>query len=126
MDDNIAYCGVDCSQCPSFQATMKKDDIALESIARRWPPSWGRITARDAECEGCFGPRLSKYCRENCAIRPCASGKNIKNCAFCNEYKCHKLAELTKKFPKLAERLEAIRVSLKQQEPEPIRKETRI
>jgi len=46
MDEIIAYCGFDCSQCPSFQATIKNDTAALESIARKWPSNSIRITAK--------------------------------------------------------------------------------
>ncbi len=104
----IAYCGLDCSQCPSYQATKKNDIAALKSIAKKWPPNLAEITVNDVVCEGCFGPRVSKCCLEYCAIRRCAIGKTVKNCAYCNEYKCQNLAELMKKIPTIAEKLDAI------------------
>jgi len=112
MSEIIAYCGFDCSQCPSYQATVNSDRVALENLARKWPSKDAKVTANDVTCEGCFGKRVSKYCLELCAIRPCAIAKKVKNCAYCNEYKCQKLATLLQKAPKIAERMEAIRRDL--------------
>jgi len=112
MSEIIAYCGLDCSQCPSFQATIKNDTVALESLAKRWPSKGTRITVKDVTCEGCWGKRLSKYCLELCAIRPCAIAKKVKNCAYCDEYKCQKLTDLLQKAPKVAEKLETFRRNL--------------
>jgi hypothetical protein len=51
------------------------------------------------------------YC-SICEARKCASEKNLKNCAYCDDYPCSKLNEFFKMAPEAKTNLEEIRKSL--------------
>ncbi len=95
MDNIIAYCGIDCSKCEAYSATQANDRIALESIAEKWRKQFHAegITAESVMCDGCTRDgKKSGYCNDMCAIRKCAAGKAVPNCAHCSEYEsCNEL-----------------------------------
>lgn len=112
MSEIIAFCGLDCSKCAAFLATQKNDRAELERVAEKWSEGDTKLTAEDVTCDGCFGERVSKYARSGCAIRTCGLDKKVKNCAYCGEYKCEKIAKFLQNAPKAVETLDAIRKSL--------------
>jgi len=112
MDEIIAFCGLDCGKCSAFLATQKNDRAELERVAEKWSEGDTKLTAEDVTCDGCLGERVSKYARSGCAIRACGMNKKVKNCAYCGEYKCEKIAKFLQNAPKAAEKLDAIRKSL--------------
>lgn len=59
----IAYCGIDCSQCPQYQNSCP---------------------------EGCLGITGVDYCGQ-CEVRKCSIEHQSVNCGFCGEYPCQKL-----------------------------------
>jgi protease I len=67
MDVYVAYCGYDgCPKCPNYGKT----------------------------CDGCLtddGP-LAQYAI-NCAVRNCTVGRDVANCAHCEEYACDTLKD---------------------------------
>ena len=111
MNEIIAYCGLDCGKCEAFLATQKNDRAELERVAQKWSEGNTKLTVEDVTCDGCFGKRVSKYARSGCAIRACGIDKKIKNCAYCGEYKCEKIAKFLQNTPKAAEKLDTIRKS---------------
>jgi len=111
MNEIIAYCGLDCGKCEAFLATQKNDRAELERVAQKWSEGGAKLTAEDVTCDGCFGKRLSKYARSGCAIRACGIDKKVKNCAYCGEYQCEKIAKFLQNAPKAAEKLDSIRKS---------------
>jgi len=115
MDEIIAYCGLDCVKCEAFLATQKNDRAELERVAQKWSEgdthTHPKLTAEDVTCDGCFGKRISKYARSYCAIRACGIDKKVKNCAYCDEYKCEKIAKFLQNTPTAAEKLDTIRRS---------------
>jgi hypothetical protein len=111
MNEIMAYCGLDCAKCEAFLATQKNDRAELERVAQKWSEGGAKLTAEDVTCDGCFGKRLSKYARSNCAIRACGIDKKVKNCAYCGEYKCEKIAKFLENAPKAAKNLDTIRKS---------------
>ncbi|MBN1875577.1 MAG: DUF3795 domain-containing protein, partial [Anaerolineae bacterium] len=36
MDKIIAYCGLNCAECPAYLATQANDMEALEHVAEEW------------------------------------------------------------------------------------------
>jgi hypothetical protein len=96
----IAYCGLDCSNCPIRLATgvtdRKKQEQMRQDIARQIEELYGmKCRSEDiVDCDGCSVPdgRLFSACRQ-CAIRKCALEKGLENCAHCSEYACEKLKE---------------------------------
>ncbi len=93
MSKMIAFCGLNCSQCPSFLATRNNDDAARKKTAAMYAEKFGfNIKPEDINCDGCLsnsGKRLS-YC-STCDIRKCGLEKGVENCAFCTDQPCEKL-----------------------------------
>jgi hypothetical protein len=95
MEEMIAVCGLICSECPAFMATRENDDTARAMIAASWSAGKEKLRAADIDCNGCLsaeGP-LFKFC-ETCEVRKCGLEKNVRNCAYCDEYSCAKLDKL--------------------------------
>jgi hypothetical protein len=115
VNEIIAYCGLDCAKCEAFLATQKNDRAELERVAQKWSEGDGhthpKLTAEDVTCDGCFGKRISKYARSYCAIRACGIDKKVKNCAYCDDYQCEKIAKFLQNTPTAAEKLDTIRRS---------------
>jgi hypothetical protein len=107
----IAYCGINCSECPAYIATQKNDNEARKKVAEEWQKAFNpNIKPEDINCDGCTSnsARLFNYCKE-CKIRLCGIEKKVENCAYCNEYTCEKLAKFFEMAPKVKETLDNIR-----------------
>ena len=115
MEQVIAYCGLTCSDCPTFKATKANDNAERKRVAELWTKEYGRpFKPEDINCMGCVsrtGPVFS-YCNI-CEIRKCGQGKNVKNCAYCVEYKCEKLSKLHEQASKAKETLDKTRKTIK-------------
>ncbi len=91
MDASLAFCGLDCSQCPSYLGTVSGDTRLLEETAARWgaysdPPEKYSLT--DVICLGCRNADdtfLFSRCRR-CEIRSCAVERGIPICAACSHF----------------------------------------
>jgi hypothetical protein len=70
-----AFCGLYCGGCPLYQMSINAPDSS------------------QIKCLGCKSSRLADHCAQ-CAIRPCATGKNLSSCGQCSQFPCEK----TKKF----------------------------
>ena len=113
MSRMIAYCGLVCSDCPAFVATVEDDDDKRREVAELWSNEFGgAFKAEDINCDGCLsrGPRVFGYCMK-CEIRKCGQEKDVENCAYCDEYACEKLAGFLSQVPHAKERLEQVRAS---------------
>lgn len=111
MEEIVAYCGIVCSECPTYQATQKNDNKARAKIAEEWSKQFKMtLKPEDINCDGCLGisNRHIGYCSV-CEIRTCGTDKKILNCAYCVEYPCKKLADFQAKAPQTKTKLEAIR-----------------
>lgn len=112
--ESIAFCGLDCSKCPAFLATLHGDLKALEKVAERWSKESGRaISTDDIRCDGCKKPdgRMNAFCAV-CRIRACASQKGHPDCAHCDEYPCGPLVEFPHFESERKANLERIRKDL--------------
>jgi len=107
----IAYCGLDCAQCPAYIATQKNDKEGLAKTAAQWSKQF-KVTVKPEGviCDGCTSPsnRKISHCAI-CEIRTCCVGKGKENCAFCTEYICEKLEKFFKEAPQAKENLEKIK-----------------
>jgi len=107
----IAYCGLQCSDCPAYIATQKNDDALRAETAKKWSEMFkSDIKAADINCDGCptGSQRLFSYCA-TCEIRKCARGKKLATCASCPEYSCQKLDEFLAQAPEARKVLEKLR-----------------
>ena len=93
MQEMIAYCGLVCSDCPTYLATQKDDDVAREKTAAFLFEKYGlKLKPEEINCDGCLssGARLIGYCNI-CEIRKCAIAKSIENCSVCDDQPCDNL-----------------------------------
>ncbi len=96
MDKMIAFCGLTCTECPAFIATQKDVDKEREKVAKAWSKEFKcEIKPEDINCDECLtekGGRVFNYCK-TCEIRKCGQEKEVKNCAYCDDYACEKLTK---------------------------------
>lgn len=114
MDKMIAFCGLTCTECPAFIATQKDDDKEREKVAKVWSKEYKcDMKPEDINCDGCLveSNRLFSHCKV-CEIRKCGQEKEVKNCAYCDDYACEILNEVLNDVPKAKIALEEIRKNL--------------
>lgn len=114
MERIVAYCGITCSDCPTFNATQKDDDTKRKRVAELWTKQYGHtFKMEDINCDGCLsrGTRVFNYCTL-CEIRKCGRERNVRNCAYCDDYKCEKLSKLHEQAPKAKETLDTARINV--------------
>lgn len=115
MEPMIAYCGLTCTECPSYLATQANDEAAKERIAAEWRQAFNApdIDAASVTCDGCKATsgRLCSYC-SMCEIRACAMGRGLANCAYCADYACEKLTNFFPPDAPARATLDAIRRAL--------------
>ncbi len=101
MTKMIAYCGLNCAECPAFIATQKDDDNKRKKVALEWQKRFNiNIKPQEINCDGCTSQsiRLINFCQRN-KIRLCAIENQVQNCAYCPAYACEKLIEFFKWVP---------------------------
>ena len=111
----IAYCGITCTECPAYIATQKNDDAMRADTAKKWSEMFNaNLKPEDINCDGCISnsERLFSHCSV-CEIRKCGKEKEVKNCAYCDEYSCAKLTEFLNMVPEAKATLEEIRKDIK-------------
>ena len=114
MDKLIGFCGLICSDCPAFIATKNDDDTEREKIAKQWSKEYKHeFKIGDINCDGCVETegRHIGYCNM-CEVRACAVKKDIKNCAYCEDYGCEILNNFFNMAPHARELLEEIRKNI--------------
>ena len=93
MEKMVAYCGLVCTNCPTFLATQADDDTAREKTAVLYERKFGlKFKPEDINCDGCLsaGGKLIGYCHA-CEIRKCAMEKQVGHCTACESQPCDKL-----------------------------------
>lgn len=109
----LAYCGLDCSQCPAYIATQANDLARLTSLAAEWFD--GSTDYTMILCDGCKpngrDARIMKWCSE-CPTRSCAMERELENCAYCQDYGCQKLLMVFEQSQQAKENLDRIRAML--------------
>lgn len=107
----IAFCGLVCTDCPTYIATQKDDNQKRKTIAESWSKEYGtEIKPEDINCDGCLveNGQLFEHCK-NCDIRKCCKEKELKNCAYCSDFPCNKLDFVFNAVPSAKMLLEGIR-----------------
>lgn len=91
----LGYCGVNCTACSSYTTTVNPDIEVLRKAEAQSAATGGLHWV----CLGCTPadqPILAKYCA-TCAIRDCAIGRKVQNCAACDDFEaCARLREFFK------------------------------
>lgn len=112
MKEIIAYCGINCAECPAYIATQNDDFEALKKVAKEWSSESMIFQPKELYCDGCNSTgKLFQWCAE-CPIRKCSREKGFENCAYCEDYFCDNLKMTFDKTPAAKERLDKIRMNL--------------
>ena len=113
----IAYCGLDCEECPTYIAVQKGDRALQEKTAREWSEKYAAFTGRNdlrAEemvCAGCTATdeKIFVGCRV-CPMRNCARKHAYPSCAECGQFdSCEPLNGFFTQAPEAKARLVALR-----------------
>jgi hypothetical protein len=111
MQGIIAYCGLNCSECPAYIAKKTDDDQLRKKTAEEWSKAFNSdIKPEDINCDSCLTTEgvVIQYCNV-CEIRKCARERNVENCGHCEEYTCEKLEKWFKNVPSAKAVLNRIR-----------------
>jgi len=114
MEKMLGCCGIVCSECPVFVATQKNDDSERRRVAEIFTKQYStEYKPEDINCDGCISgsQRIFSYC-SICEIRKCGKEKNVKNCAYCEDYPCEKLSKLFAGYSKAKDTLDGVRREL--------------
>jgi len=109
----IAFCGINCLECETFQATKADDDTKRAGIAQIWSKQFNAdIKPDDINCMGCHADieKVFSHCKV-CEIRKCGLEKEISNCAFCDDYACEKLDMIFNALPEAKKRLDNLKLT---------------
>ena len=112
----VAYCGLNCEECPVWVASRNNDQDLKIKTAREWSRLYAgelsqELTPDDVQCGGCRsrGTAVFLGCRV-CPIRDCCNKKKFLSCAGCPGYdSCEFLNGFFVIHPQAKERLDAIR-----------------
>lgn len=113
MKTVVAYCGILCSDCPTFKATKMNDDGEGRRIAKLWTRQYGKeFRMEDINCDGCLsrGQRVFSHCNI-CEVRKRVRQRNVESCAYCEEYACEKLSQILDSYEPAREVLDRMRIS---------------
>jgi hypothetical protein len=102
MEQELAYCGLNCDACPLRISTVNNDDELRLKTFREWSQVYGEIlsemgldalTPEDMSCSGCKSDGVRFKGCMNCPIRQCSLEKDFYTCADCSDYeKCEMLS----------------------------------
>ena len=112
MNSLIACCGIKCIECEAFIATQKDDVEELNKIAQKWSNEEMKFNGKEIACDGCKSNGKLFGWSKVCDIRICCDGKEIENCAYCEEYPCEILNKSHERSPMAKQNLEVIRENL--------------
>jgi hypothetical protein len=107
----IAYCGLNCDECPAYMATLSGYKYSKEKIAQEWSKIYDAdISPEDINCSGCNSKKgiHFSHCYE-CSIRLCAIERSIDTCADCEEFACVDLKDFFELVPEAKQNLEKLR-----------------
>lgn len=114
MEKMIAFCGINCAECPTFIATREDNDEKRKKVAEEWSKAYqASLQPGDINCDGCQtgNGRLFSHCNV-CDIRKCGMEKAVSTCAGCDEYACNKLSKIFSLAPQAKAMLDRIRKGL--------------
>ena len=93
MIEMLGYCGFLCDICPAYEKNIKSD-ADKEEISDKWFLYYGfRTPMEKVSCVGCRNE--GNHPDEGCPVRPCAIKKNVRNCAYCDDFDCDNLRSRT-------------------------------
>jgi len=62
----IAFCEINCAECPTFLATQENNDRKREKVAEQWSKDYRtEIKAKDINCDGCLSGKGTLFSHRN-------------------------------------------------------------
>ena len=108
----IAKCGLTCTECGAYKATIADDDALRKKTAEEWSKMFGAdVPVESINCLGCQvsdEDKMFSHCKV-CGIRSCASEKGFTTCAECPDFGCDKVSEIWKHASFAQQTLEGLR-----------------
>ena len=86
----VCYCGIDCSRCKTFHATINNDNEMRESVKTYYEEIGNSMEEKDLNCFGCRSDEMLSACA-GCPYMKCGKEKGVKRCDECSEYPCESL-----------------------------------
>jgi len=113
MDKIVGACGLVCSGCFAYKATIKDDDKLRAKTAEFWSTIYGAdIKPEDINCTGCLTDGIKfNHCKV-CEMRKCCLDKGYLNCAHCLEYPCKLINDFHNNVPEAKSVLDEIKTNL--------------
>ena len=89
----LAYCGLNCNECPVYLASIVNNVAAQIQLAREYSTDTCKFSKEDMYCLGCHSDTVSPKMCGDCQIRICSMRKSYGSCAECNKFPCSTLRE---------------------------------
>ena len=89
----LAYCGLNCNECPVYLASIVNNVAAQIQLAREYSTDTCKFSKEDMYCLGCHSDTVSPKMCGDCQIRICGMKKSYGSCAECDEFPCSTLRE---------------------------------
>jgi hypothetical protein len=107
----IAYCGIDCSKCRSYIATLSGNPEELAKVAKRLEKIYcAEVKPEYVICDGCKADkRHSYFCSNKCKMRQCCIDKHYNSCIECPDFPCSELEFELKNTPEARKNLEKLK-----------------
>ena len=91
MENLIAYCGINCTTCSLYIATVNKDASLKMELATKWGQMYKKtFKIEDMECLGCKSEKVFMLCKK-CDIKSCNENKGLEICSKCGNYPCSRI-----------------------------------
>jgi hypothetical protein len=89
MIEMLGYCGFLCDICPAYHKNIKSEEDK-KKLSGKWFKYFGfKVSPENISCVGCRNE--GNHPDEGCPVRPCAIKKNVRNCAYCDDFDCDNL-----------------------------------
>jgi len=95
----VCYCGIDCTRCRTFRATINNDNEMRELVKTYYEEIGSIIEVKDLNCLGCRSDKMLSACA-GCPYMKCGKEKGLKRCDECSEYPCESLQWYIEKYVK--------------------------
>jgi hypothetical protein len=100
MEKIIGFCGLICTECPAYLATLNNDDEMRKATAKKWSEMYkSDIKPENINCTGCTTEGIKFHHCTECEMRLCGIAKGVKNCGWCAEYPCKTVKAFLKYVP---------------------------
>ncbi len=111
MEKLLGVCGVDCSTCPAYIATMNDDNELRSKTAIEWSQGYSvNLKPENIHCVGCVATEGVHFAHCNeCDVRLCGLDKNLTSCGNCDDYPCDMLDKIFQVDPSAKGRLDDVR-----------------